>query len=376
MRFPLHYLCILLSLCSFSCQAQDNELQANILPDAKAVRFELVTDGLRNPWGMAFLSEDEMLVTEKNGRIIRIKGGQIIDRDVKGGPDGITQGQGGLMDIMLHPDFANNQWVYFTYVSNEGQGSGGMTAVSRAKWNGSAFFDHTQLYKGSPNTRAGQHFGSRLSFDREGYLYFTIGDRGQRDRNPQDITRDGGKVYRIHEDGRIPADNPFVGRNNAREAIYSYGHRNPQGMALQPGTGDLWTHEHGPRGGDEVNVIKKGANYGWPVISYGINYSGTRFTNITEKEGMEQPVTYYKPSIAPCGMDFIEGNTYPGWQGHLLVGSLKYNYIVLCHINGNTITKQERIAEGIGRVRSVKQGLDGYIYVGVEGKGLFRLMPN
>ena len=279
------------------------------------------------------------------------------------------------MDILLHPDFENNAWVYFTYASGDGQGAGAMTAVSRAQWNGTGFENHTVLYKGSPNTRAGQHFGSRLAFDPDGYLYFSIGDRGRRNENPQDITRDGGKIYRIHEDGRIPDDNPFKGLRGAREAIFSYGHRNPQGMAVHPETGDIWTHEHGPRGGDEINLISKGKNYGWPVISYGINYSGTRFTDLTEKEGMEQPVSYWVPSIAPCGMDFLTSTNYTDWQGNLIVGSLKFNYLVRCVMEGNTIVKQERIAEGIGRVRSVKQGPDGYLYVGVEGRGLYKLVP-
>lgn len=362
---------------STSCQAQsaNSELHATVLPDAKKVKYDLVTADLINPWGMVFLPNGEMLVTEKEGRIVRIKNGQIIDKNVQGGPESVRQGQGGLMDIGLHPDFENNQWVYFTYASNEGEGSGAMTAVSRAKWNGESFTDHTQLYKGSPNTRAGQHFGSRLSFDHEGYLYFSIGDRGNRDQNPQDITRDGGKIYRLHDDGRIPDDNPFKDLRGAREAIFSYGHRNPQGMATHPETGDIWTHEHGPRGGDEINLIRKGKNYGWPVISYGINYSGTSFTDITEKEGMEQPINYWVPSIAPCGLDFLTSDRYPGWKGNLIVGSLKFNYLVRCELEGNKIVKQERIAEGIGRVRSVKQGPNGYLYVGVEGRGLYKLTP-
>lgn len=361
---------------TLACQGQNNPRHANILPDAKAVSYKLVISGLNNPWGFAFLPNGEILVTEKAGRIKRIKmAGEMIDSNVKGGPESVRQGQGGLMDIALHPDFENNGWVYFTYASSEGKGNGAMTAVSRAKWNGTAFTGHTVLYKGSPNTRAGQHFGSRLAFDREGYLYFSIGDRGQRDVNPQDITRDGGKIYRIHDDGRIPDDNPFADLRGAKKAVFSYGHRNPQGMALNPLTGDIWAHEHGPRGGDEVNLIQKGKNYGWPVISYGINYSGTRFTDITEKEGMEQPVSYWKPSIAPCGMDFLSDSAYGDWDGNLIVGSLKFSYLVRCVIEDDKIVLQERIAEGIGRVRSVKQGPDGYLYVGVEGKGLYKLMP-
>jgi glucose/arabinose dehydrogenase len=371
-----HLLVIL--LLNVACQAQtspDDSRHATVLPDANAVSFKLVLGDLKNPWGMVFLPNGEMLITEKEGNIVRARSGEILDADVQGGPESKRQGQGGLLDIMLHPDFESNSWVYFTFASDEGEGSGAMTAVSRAKWNGTAFTDHTVLYKGSPNTRAGQHFGSRLAFDEEGYLYFSIGDRGERDTNPQDITRDGGKIYRLHDDGRIPEDNPFVDLRGAREAIYSYGHRNPQGMAMNPFTGDIWAHEHGPQGGDEVNLIRKGKNYGWPVISYGENYGGGRFTDFTEKEGMEQPVTYWVPSIAPCGMDFLTSTNYDGWEGSLIVGSLKFSYLVRCEIKDNKIVRQERIAEGIGRVRNVKQGPDGFLYVGVEGKGIFRLVP-
>jgi len=230
------------------------------------------------------------------------------------------------------------------------------------------------LYKASPNSGNGAHFGSRIAFDREGYLYFSIGDRHNRNRNPQDITRDGGKIYRLHDDGRVPDDNPFVNTSGAKTAIYSYGHRNPQGMAMNPVDGKIWTHEHGPQGGDEVNIILPGKNYGWPIISYGINYNGSEFAEATSRPGMEQPVIYWVPSIAPCGMTFVSGDKYPGWEGDLLVGSLKFNYLVRCKVEGDEITSQEIIAEDIGRVRNVEQAPDGTIYVGVEGKGIYKLI--
>lgn len=346
-----------------------------IVNETATVTPELVTGDLNNPWGMTFLPTGDILVTEKAGSIVRISNGSIVDNDVKGGPESTTRGQGGLLDIELHPDFDSNRWVYFTFSSNEGEGSGAMTALSRAQWNGTGFDNHTVLYKGSPNTGAGQHFGSRIAFDNDGYVYFSIGDRGNRDNNPQDITRDGGKVYRLHDDGRIPADNPFVGVSGAKEAVYSYGHRNPQGMARNPATGDIWAHEHGPQGGDEVNIIGAGKNYGWPVITYGINYSGSKITDETSREGMEQPVTYWVPSIAPCGMAFVTNSKYEGWDGDLIVGSLKFSYLVRLVIEDNKVVKEEKIAEGIGRVRNVEMGPDGYLYVGVEGKGLYRLLP-
>ena len=338
------------------------------------VKAELVNGELKNPWGMAFLPDGKILVTEKEGKIVLLENGQIINANVAGGPQSKEQGQGGLLDIELHPDFENNRWVYFTYASGEGEGNGAMTALARAQWNGTSFENLEQLYKGSPNTTAGQHFGSRIAFDAQNHVYFSIGDRGNRDNNPQDITRDGGKVYRLNDDGSIPADNPFVGQTGAREAVYSYGHRNPQGLATNPETGDIWEHEHGPQGGDEVNLIKAGANYGWPVITYGVNYGGAPITDETAREGMEQPVTYWVPSIAPCGMAFVQNSKYDGWDGDLIVGSLKFSYLVRLVIEDNKVVKEEKIAEGIGRVRNVEMGNDGYLYVGIEGGGLYRLV--
>jgi len=274
----------------------------------------------------------------------------------------------------LHPDYSENGWIYLTYSSSEGDDNGGHTALMRAKLKDNSLVEKQVLYKASPNTTKGQHFGSRIVFDDKGYVYFTIGERGNRDENPQDITRDGGKVYRLHDDGRIPDDNPFVNETNAKKAIYSYGHRNPQGMVIHPETREIWTHEHGPRGGDEINIIKAGKNYGWPVISYGINYSGTSFTDLTEKEGMEQPLHYWNPSIAPSGMAFISSDKYKGWEGNLLVGSLKFQYLDICYIKDGKVVKEERLLDGLGRVRSVNQGPDGYIYVGIENLGIVKLI--
>ncbi|MBT8385535.1 MAG: PQQ-dependent sugar dehydrogenase, partial [Bacteroidia bacterium] len=231
------------------------------------------------------------------------------------------------------------------------------------------------LYKASPNSTRGQHFGSRIEFDNKGYLYFSVGDRGNRDENPQDITKDGGKIYRLHDDGRIPSDNPFMNSSGAKKAIYSFGHRNPQGMVKHPQTGEIWTHEHGPKGGDEINIVKPGKNYGWPTISYGINYDGTSFTDHTALPGMEQPLHYWVPSIAPSGMEFVTSDIYPSWKGNLLVGSLKFQYVDRCVLNGDKVTKEEKLIEGVGRVRTIKQGPDGYIYVGVENVGIVKIIP-
>ena len=352
-----------------SCNAQPSEIAAN----NSKVSFELVTEGLQNPWGMAFLPNGDILVTEKSGDIKIVRDGKLLKQQISGVPEVYDNGQGGLLDIELHPNFEQNNWIYLSYASTEGSGSGGNTAIARFELQGTRLANKKVLYKATPNTTKRQHFGSRLAFDPQGYLYFTIGDRGNRDANPQNTSLDGGKVYRITDDGAIPEDNPFANHSAAKQAIYSYGHRNPQGLAVQPKTGKVWEHEHGPKGGDEVNLIEKGKNYGWPVISYGVNYSGTKFTELTAKDGMEQPVIYWVPSIAPCGMTFVTGDRYPGWDGDLIVGSLKFGYLVHAKVQGDQIVSQERIAEGIGRVRNVEQGPDGYIYVGVEGKGLYRL---
>ncbi|MCK7591798.1 PQQ-dependent sugar dehydrogenase [Subsaxibacter sp. CAU 1640] len=334
--------------------------------------YEVIVPDLNIPWGFVFLPDSSILINEKKGEMILFKDGK--KTNIEGLPEVYNRGQGGLLDIALHPNYENNGWLYFTYASSEGEGSGGNTALMRAKLSGTKLIDKQLLYKATPNTTRGQHFGSRIVFDNEGYLYFTIGERGERDVNPQDITRDGGKIYRINDDGTIPNDNPFIDKPNAKKAVYTYGNRNPQGMALNPTTGEVWAHEHGPRGGDEINIVKKGANYGWPVISYGINYSGTKFTDKTAQEGMEQPLHYWDPSIAPSGMAFISSDKYPGWKGDLLVGSLKFEYLDKCVLKDGKVIKEERMLDGLGRVRTVNQGPDGYIYVGIENLGIVKLL--
>ncbi|MEY8253203.1 MAG: PQQ-dependent sugar dehydrogenase, partial [Colwellia sp.] len=285
------------------------------------------------PWGMAWLPQGDMLITLRGGELKRLKKGKLVAETISGLPEIVVGGQGGLLDIAIHPDYASNGWIYFSYAKADDKGNKS-TAIMRAKLNGKMLTEQENIYIAQAYARKGVHFGSRLAFDNQGYLYFSIGDRGQRDRNPQDITRDAGKVYRLHDDGRIPDDNPFVNDDQAKKAIYSYGHRNPQGMVKHPITGDIWTHEHGPRGGDEVNLIGRGKNYGWPKISYGINYSGTEITGLTKKKGMEQPLWYWDPSIAPSGMVFVTSEKYPQWQGNILVGSLKFGQIVMLTLEG------------------------------------------
>ena len=338
---------------------------------AESKEAKVIISDLNVPWGMVQLSTDQWLVSEREGELLHIDIATGKKSEITNLPKISDRGQGGLLDLELHPDYANNGWLYFSYSSPSGKGRGSNTAIMRAKIKDFKLVNKELLYKATPNSTKGQHFGSRIEFDKSGYLFFSIGDRGNRDTYPQDIEADAGKIYRLHDDGKIPEDNPFV--KNEKPAIYSYGHRNPQGMAMHPATGDIWTHEHGPKGGDEVNIIGKGKNYGWPVISYGVNYSGSKFTELTHKEGMEQPAWYWVPSIAPAGMTFVTSDKYPQWKGQLLVGSLKFGYLVLCQLDGNKVVSQKIVHKGIGRTRNVKQMPDGYIYAAVEGKGIVRL---
>lgn len=362
-------------ITSFVACAQQTESSVKAeTPENVHYITETVVSDINIPWGMVQLPDGSMLITEKAGALIHFKNG--IKTSIQGVPEIYVRGQGGFLDIELHPNYSENGWIYFTYASEEGEGDGGNTALMRAKLNGNTLVEKEVLYKAGPNTKKGQHFGSRIEFDNDGYLYFSIGERGERDVNPQDITRDCGKIYRLNDDGSIPADNPFVGVENAKTAIYSYGHRNPQGMIKNPETGAIWEHEHGPQGGDEINIIEKGKNYGWPVISYGINYNGTSFTDITEKEGMEQPLFYWVPSIAPSGMTFVSSDNYPDMKGNLLVGSLKFEYLERLILENNTVVKREKLFEKIGRVRNVLEAPDGFIYLAVEGVGIVKIIPN
>ena len=336
--------------------------------------YEIIVPNLNNPWGFTFLPDNSILITEKEGKLIHFKKG--VKTNVEELPEIYVRGQGGFMDIELHPNYEENGWIYFTYASEKGEGNGGNTTLMRAKLKNNQLTNKEVLYKASPNSRRGQHFGSRIAFDKENHIYFSVGDRGDRDNNPQDITKDCGKIYRLNDDGSIPKDNPFVDSKNAKKAIYSYGHRNPQGMEINPFTDEIWSHEHGPKGGDEINIIEKGKNYGWPKVSYGINYSGTKFTDKTSLPGMENPIHYWTPSIAPSGMAFVNSNKYGKWKGNLLVGSLKFQYVSRCILKGEKVFKEVKLLKGIGRIRSIEQGRDGFIYIGVEELGIVRLLPD
>ncbi|KEQ31267.1 PQQ-dependent sugar dehydrogenase [Pedobacter antarcticus] len=344
------------------------------------LKVETVVTGLDMPWATAFLPDGRLLVTERTGKLRLVKDGKIDPKEITGLPKLLYKGQGGLLDVVLHPDYAKNGWIYISYSSPKAAGEpgddgGANTAMLRAKLKDHALTDVQILFKALPNVKSNPHFGGRIIFDNKGYVFLSLGERGQMEK-AQDLSKDQGKIIRLHEDGKVPADNPFVKTEGAKPEIWSYGHRNPQGLVINPTTGVIWEHEHGPQGGDELNIVEKGKNYGWPLITYGIDYDNSIISKDTAKTGLEQPVLYWKPSIAPCGMAFITSEKFKDWKGDLLVGSLKFNYLQHLVIKDNKVVKKEIIFEKIGRVRDVRQGPDGNIYVVVEDSGsILKISP-
>ncbi|HLE94415.1 MAG TPA: PQQ-dependent sugar dehydrogenase, partial [Sulfuricaulis sp.] len=344
------------ALAAFPAAAQ------TIQSEEHAFRVVTLVRGLEQPWSLAFLPDGRMLVTEKAGRLRIVKDGKLDAQSVAGLPEVTVHGQGGLMDVALHPGFSKNRLVYISYAARGADGVG--TEVARGRLTGHRLDDVQVIFRQSPKGNRGQHFGSRLVFDRQGYLYITLGDRGEMERaqRPDDHA---GSVIRLHDDGRVPKDNPFVGKPGWKPDKYTLGNRNQQGAALHPRTGVLWTHEHGPQGGDEVNVIRAGANYGWPVITYGVNYGiGTKIGEGTAKPGMEQPIHKWVPSIAPSGMAFYTGDKFPKWRGDLFVGALRAELLVRLRLDGEKVLREERLLQGtVGRIRDVRAGPDGLIYL-------------
>lgn len=338
--------------------ARDGVIQT----ESGALKFTTVASGLEHPWGLAFLPEGRMLVTERPGRLRIVAADGSLSAPVAGVPAVRAAGQGGLLDVALDPEFANNGLVYLSYAE---PGAGGLsgTAVARGRLDGGSLEDVEVIFRQQPKVDSGHHYGARLVFARDGRLFITLGDRGSQRELVQDPGTHIGKVLRIERDGSIPADNPWVGRAGARPEVFSLGHRNIQGAALHPRTGELWTHEHGPRGGDEVNITRQGLNYGWPVITYGREYYGASIGEGSAKAGMEQPLHYWVPSIAPSGMTFYTGESIPSWKGSLLVGALAAMQLVRLELSpGNGVTHEERIALG-ERIRDVRQGPDGAVYL-------------
>ena len=321
-----------------------------------------VASGLEHPWSLAFLPDGRMLVSERPGRLRLLAADGRLSPPLQGVPEVAAIGQGGLLDIALDPGFPENCWLYLSF-SEAGDGGVG-TAVYRARFDGERLRDGQVIFRQEPKLQGGAHFGSRLVFDRAGHLFVTVGDR-MNWPNVQRLDRGQGKLYRIWPDGRIPDDNPFVGRADAIASIWSYGHRNAQGAALHPETGELWETEHGARGGDELNVVRAGRNYGWPVITWGVNYNGEPIgSGKAEMPGMEQPQHYWTPSIAPSGLAFYTATRFPAWQGNLFVGALAHQKLVRLQLEGERVVHEEILLEGLRRrIRDVRQGPDGYLYL-------------
>ena len=326
-------------------------------------RLRIVSEGLEHPWGLAFLPDGRMLVSERPGRLRLIDAsGRLDPEPVRGLPPVAAFGQGGLLDVALHPRYRDNGWIYLSYVGEEPGGYG--TEVLRGRLQGRTLHDVQILFRMRPKSGGGQHFGARLVFDRQGFLFITLGDRGEMQR-AQRLDDHAGSVIRLHDDGSVPADNPFVARPGALPEKFTLGNRNIQGAALHPDSGELWTHEHGPQGGDEINLIRAGSNYGWPVITYGRNYgSGTPIGEGTARPGIEPPLHQWTPSIAPSGMAFYTGERFPHWRGNLFVGALRDQMLLRLQLDGARVVHQEPLLKNtIGRIRDVRGGPDGFIYV-------------
>lgn len=340
------------------------------------VTTETVASGLVNPWAIEFLPDGRALVTERPGRLRVLSVSGQLSAPVSGVPAVFAQGQGGLLDVAVDPQFAQNQRVYLSFAEAGAGGSG--TAVARARFTGSALEDVQVIYRQEPKLNGGGHYGSRLVFDRDGRLYITQGDRmNWRDR-AQDLAMGQGKIMRVATDGSTPADNPFAGQGSVQSAIWSYGHRNVQAAALHPVTGQLWTVEHGARGGDELNHPERGRNYGWPVITYGVDYSGARIGEGSAQAGLEQPVYYWDPVIAPSGMAFYTADAIPGWKGSVLIGSLSPGALVRLELANGRVTSETRYLGELGeRIRDVTVGPDGFVYVVTDsGNGrVLRIKP-
>ena len=325
--------------------------------------IKIITQGLEYPWGMAFLPNGDILVTEREGRLRLISKGVLDPEPIQGLPDNMyIKGQGGLLDVVIHPDFKNNKLVYFSY-SGRGEGGAG-TEVARAKFSDEGLENLEIIFRAEPKTKGDNHFGSRLLFAPDGTLFITLGDRYAYMKEAQNPANHLGSIVRINDDGSFPLDNPFFANLNIKPEIYAYGVRNAQGIALRPSDKNIWYHEHGPRGGDELNRLKPRANYGWPEITFGIDYSGAIISDKTEAPGMEQPVVFWDPSIAPSGMDFYDGNKFPDWKGDLFLGALAHRHLRRLKLEGNVVIEQEILLEHLDeRIRDVKSGPDGNLYV-------------
>ena len=364
--------CVLVVGLAGSAGAQEQVFESNDLK----YRVVNVVEGLQNPWSIAFLPDGDMLVTERPGRLRIVRDGVLSPDPIEGVPAVRAGGQGGLLEVKLHPHFESNRLIYLSLSKPSEDGSQATTAVVRGRFDGSRLSDVEEIFEARAWSRGRGHFGSKLVFDSNGYIFITVGDRqappqGDLEAHPsQDRSNHQGTVIRLHDDGRIPEDNPFVGNADMRPEIWTFGHRNLQGLALHPETGDLWETEHGPQGGDELNLIRPGLNYGWPVIGYGVNYGEDRVPihESTHREGMEQPLHYWVPSIATSGLEFYTGDRFPAWKGSLLVGGLAGLQIARLTLDGYNVVDEETLVRGLGRIRDIRQGPDGYIYIAIDDR--------
>lgn len=339
-------------------------------------RVVTVVDEVQDPWSIAFLPSGDMLFTEQPGRLRIVRGGELLPNPVPGVPEVRYEGQGGLLDVVPHPEFESNRLIYLSYSKPNEDGSEGTTAVIRARFEDDQLHDVEEIFEAKAWSSTGGHYGSRLVFDEDGYLFITVGDRQAppalgEDHPAQDLSNHQGTVNRIHDDGRIPSDNPFVGQAGAEPSIWSYGHRSPQGLALHPETGDLWQSEHGPQGGDELNLVLPGRNYGWPVIGYGVNYGGETLHAVREQEGMEQPVQHFTPSIATSGLMIYAGDRFPEWTGSIFMGGLASPQLARLPLVGDdnrVVGRMERppLLLGFARIRDIRQGPDGFVYLALD----------
>lgn len=356
---------------------------ARVESQEHAFRVVTVAEGLENPWGLAFLPGGEMLVTERPGRLRLVRSDGTLSEPITGVPEVFARGQGGLLDVILHPQFEQNRLVYLSFAKPKEEGA--LTAVIRGRLEGNRLADVEEIFEAQNWDRGGNHFGSRFAFDPEGFLYITVSDRavrpvlGEGGSHPaQDLSNHNGTIVRLHDDGRVPADNPFVGRAGARPEIWTYGHRSLQGLAFDRETGLLWQGEHGPQGGDELNLIDPGANYGWPIIGYGVQYGGSVIHESTEREGLEQPVHHWVPSIATSGLAIYRGDAFPNWRGNAFIGALAGQQLARVSLEGGRSVGEERLLTDLGeRIRDVREGPDGYLYLltdNPEGR-ILRLEP-
>jgi glucose/arabinose dehydrogenase len=370
-----------------ACSSQSIPAQAAATQQAGDVSFKVVSvvDDIAFPLSIAFLPDGEMLVTEKAGKLRRVKNGVLNPTPIEGVPTVHSRGQGGLHEVALHPQFATNKVLYLAYAKMM-DGGKATTVLARARLEGNALVDLKEIFVAQTNSSAGQHFGGRIAFDKDGFLYLSVGDRGappsgDLEAHPaQNPGNHQGTIVRLHDDGRVPADNPFVGQAGKLPEIWSYGHRNPQGLVVHPTTGAIFDAEHGPRGGDELNLVQKGKNYGWPVVTYGINYSGTPITEERTRPGMEGPVKYWVPSIATSGLLVYTGDKFPSWKGSVFVGGLAGQQLARVTLDGNSFKSEETLLKDVvGRIRDVRQGPDGFIYLAIDKNGgpgtVMRLEP-